>query len=282
MRQSRFKVFQFSLLALAISNRYVGLLIIPGLLPDYIQVRLLDHLLHKELPNPQHQTNLHAHHNATSTDGASYFNLNPKDILFDSKDPTLHKSLSVKQVLEKKLRWMTLGGQYDWTRKLYPSEPPPDFPEDIAKFINTLFPDMEAQAAIVNLYSPGDTLSMHRDISEEVNRGLVSISLGCECIFVLGIEDEVSHHVNKLAVRLKSGDALYMTGKSRLAWHGVPRILPNTCPAYLSDWPGLGYPEEWKYWMHNKRINLNVRQMREVGPRCTQKVLQKAKDICNL
>lgn len=125
------------------------------------------------------------------------------------------------QVLEKKLRWMTLGGQYDWTNKVYPAEPPPEFPTDIAEFINSLFPNVNAQAAIVNLYSPGDTLSMHRDVSEEIDRGLVSISLGCDCVFIIGLEDKATHDIQKLVIRLKSGDALLMTGESRLAWHGV-------------------------------------------------------------
>jgi alkylated DNA repair protein alkB family protein 1 len=61
---------------------------------------------------------------------------------------------------------------------------------------------------------------------------------------------------------LRSGDAVYMSGEARFAWHGVAKIVPGTCPDYLSDWPGKDFPD-WKNWMRNKRINLNVRQMRE-------------------
>lgn len=174
--------------------------------------------------------------------------------------------------MEKKLRWVTLGGQYDWTNKVYPDEAPPAFPEDIAKMINGLFPEMEAQAAIVNLYSPGDTLSLHRDVSEEVDRGLVSISLGCDCLFIIGLNSDVSDgsggqtpmdRPKFLTVRLKSGDAVYMSEESRFAWHGVPKVILGTCPDYLSDWPAEnGNFEPWRGWMMNKRINLNVRQMR--------------------
>lgn len=159
---------------------------------------------------------------------------------------------------------MTLGGQYDWTAKAYPGGPPPQFPQDIAALIRTLFPDMEPQAAIVNLYSPGDTLSMHRDVSEEVVEGLVSISIGCDAIFVIGLCDKDSiPEVQYEVLRLHSGDAVYMTGKSRLAWHGVPSIIPDTCPEYLEEWPGKEFPE-WTGWMKDKRINLNVRQMYKV------------------
>lgn len=178
----------------------------------------------------------------------------------------MHKPLSMERVLEKKLRWMTLGGQYDWTKKVYPSEEPPDFPVDVANLIRGLFPSMEPQAAIVNLYSPGDTLSLHRDVSEEVDKDLVSISMGCDCLFIVGIEDKThptgfQHRI----IRLRSGDALIMKDKARFAWHGVSKIIPNTCPSYLSNWPNdsSGQFSQWADWMKNKRINLNVRQMHE-------------------
>jgi hypothetical protein len=67
----------------------------------------------------------------------------------------------MRQVLQNKVRWMTLGGQYDWTKKVYPAEAPPEFPPDIANLIRGIFHDvLDPQAAIVNIYSPGDTLSM--------------------------------------------------------------------------------------------------------------------------
>lgn len=186
------------------------------------------------------------------------------------KDTSVHKPINIQHMLNKKLRWITLGGQYDWTNKVYPSKEPPAFPPDIAKLLHFLFPDMSSQAAIVNFYSPGDTLSLHRDVAEECDRGLVSISFGCEGIFVLGLEDEDGKGCKKLALRLKSGDAVFMTGASRYAWHGVPQIVSGTCPGYLRDWPVINAAhgedktyEHWKGWMANKRINLNVRQMRE-------------------
>ena len=113
---------------------------------------------------------------------------------------------------------------------------------------------------LVNLYSPGDTLSLHRDVSEEVNRGLVSISLGCDAIFIIGTSKGDDSESQYQVLRLKSGDAVYMSGESRYAWHGVPKIVPNTCPKMLEDWPGSSFAA-WEGYMKNKRINLNVRQM---------------------
>jgi alkylated DNA repair protein alkB homolog 1 len=236
---------------------------LPSLLPPATQKTLLLNLLHRDLSNPNHKTNLHLHYHVNyPAHQASFFSIDQSTVTFQPKDPAIHPSLAVKAALEKKLRWTTLGGQYDWTKKVYPAETPPEFPSDIAELLRGLFPDMEPEAAIVNLYSPGDSLSLHRDVSEEVDRGLVSVSLGCDAIFLIGLEDKTSGTTQHEVLRLKSGDAVLMSGQSRFAWHGVPKIIPGTCPEYLSDWPGEDFPE-WKGWMSNKRINLNVRQMRE-------------------
>jgi DNA alkylation damage repair protein AlkB len=189
----------------------------------------------------------------------SFFHDDPARIL-DPKDPAIHKPLSIQRVLERKLRWMTLGGQYNWTDKKYPSGPPPSFPEDIATLLRKMFPDTDAQAAIVNVYSPGDTLSVHRDVSEECDTGLISISFGCDGLFIVGHDSSDGCEI----VRLRSGDAVYMTGRSRFAWHGVPKIISSTCPSWLEDWPAVASDTllQWKGWMSGKRVNLNVRQMK--------------------
>jgi len=168
---------------------------------------------------------------------------------------------------------VTLGGQYDWTNRIYPGERPPEFPRDFAGFLETLFPETLAQAAIVNFYTPGDTMMMHRDVSEETDKGLVSISIGCDSLFMIAPNDigKMSEEEKKnvegrgyLLLRMRSGDALYMTKDSRFAWHGVPKVLKGTCPEYLENWPAEdGKFEGWRGWMKNKRINLNVRQMRD-------------------
>ncbi|TKA49091.1 hypothetical protein B0A54_01167 [Friedmanniomyces endolithicus] len=194
-------------------------------------------------------------------------------------------------MLDKKLRWMTLGGQYDWTAKTYPPTPPPPFPEDVKNLVEGLFP-MEAEAAIVNLYSPGDTLSVHRDVSEACAQPLVSISLGCEAIFLVALADDAASsasdvdsaattsnkdgingpgNLRSAVIRLRSGDAVLMSGSARYAWHGVPRVIADTCPGFMRSWPaatagasegGVGNRYEgYRGWMAGKRVNLNVRQM---------------------
>ncbi|KAI1638297.1 hypothetical protein F4809DRAFT_601221 [Biscogniauxia mediterranea] len=289
-----------------------GLLILPSLIPLSTQKVLLSRMIHRDLSNPAHQTNLHLHFNvpyredggesesATTNGGAdaeakSFFNYPPSTPPnFTPKDPSVHRPLSIKQVLGRRLSWVTLGGQYDWSNRQYPSEGEeagtPRFPPDIAGLLQTLFPDTLAQAAIVNFYSPGDTMMMHRDVSEHTDKGLVSLSIGCDALFMIAPNDfaaaaaeteevvgeeegeQKKKKKNKgyLLLRLRSGDAIYMSQESRYAWHGVPKVLKNTCPDFLADWPAGededededGRFEEWRGWMRNKRINLNVRQMK--------------------
>ena len=134
---------------------------------------------------------------------------------------------------------------------------------------------MRPEAAIVNVYSPGDTLALHCDVSENSDKGLVSISLGCDGIFIVGLEGEPNGGPQCLAIRLRSGDGVYMSGATRHAFHGLPQIIPSTCPDWLDAWPApLNLPEAegdnrvtsrkyeaWRGWLASKRINLNVRQM---------------------
>lgn len=193
--------------------------------------------------------------------------------MFEPKDASVHKPLSIHQVLDRRLHWVTLGGQYDWTNRVYPEAVPPGFPEDISHFLESLFPQTKPEAAIVNFYTPGDTMMMHRDVSEETAKGLVSLSFGCDGLFMITPDDvgkdspdpgQEPRRQEYLLLRIRSGDAIYMTKESRFAWHGVPMVLKGTCPDYLQDWPSDGDKyNDWRGWMANKRINLNVRQMKD-------------------
>ncbi|CAK7236718.1 hypothetical protein SBRCBS47491_009733 [Sporothrix bragantina] len=282
-----------------------GLLIVPRLVPLRVQKRLLDRMVHRDLANPRHQTNMHLHYDLPYPDnGASFFTYPPPanahsvDVLqgpgtFQPKDPSVHRALSIQQVLDKRLHWVTLGGQYDWTRRVYPDgveededdekNKIPRFPTDLTRLLAGLFPETDAQAAIVNFYTPGDTMMIHRDVSEETDKGLISLSIGCDALFMAAptgeFKDEAEHKECKdgkdgkdgrepyILIRLRSGDALYMSGHARFAWHGVPKVIKGTCPDELVAWPAGEHTDDryeaWRGWMRNKRVNFNVRQMRD-------------------
>ena len=258
----------------------------PRLIPPEIQVKLLSSLLHDNLANPRHNTNVNMHHvlpyEACRNGGAdssrlseafpnSFFHISPDSSeLFVPVNKDTHKDFTISQFFSSKLRWMTLGGQYDWTTKRYPPGDGPVFPEAIASLIHDLFLKMKPQAAIMNIYKPGDSLNMHRDVSEESDNALVSVSLGCDGIFIVGLQPRHDLEPKYAVIRLRSGDIVYMDGPARYAWHGVPQVIPNTCPRWLRCWPaninGQGQKEDtfnaWRGWLANKRVNLSVRQIK--------------------
>jgi alkylated DNA repair dioxygenase AlkB len=184
---------------------------------------------------------------------------------FEPKDPQLHEPLDVQSFLEKRLRWMALGGQHEGSAKIVSGDTPPVIPEDISKLLSAALLETSAHTAIVNIQSTRDTQSIHREVSKDGDLGLMSVSFGCDGLFLASHDDGNGCEI----FRLRSGDAVYMNGASRFAWHGVPKILASTCPAWLSIWPSLGENipgmppgpyQMWEGWMSSKRITLNVQQ----------------------
>ncbi len=85
---------------------------------------------------------------------------------------------------------------------------------------------------------------MHADRDEHSLAPVVSLSLGDSCVFRFGNPDTRGKPWTD--VELESGDAFVFGGASRLAYHGVPRIRPDT-----GD-PGTG--------LRNGRLNITLRE----------------------
>ena len=141
------------------------------------------------------------------------------------------------------LRWATLGRHYDWTERTYACDHAEPMPRHVAELCDDLCAvigsSMNAEAAIVNYYRPGDTMGGHVDDAEtDRSLPLVSVSLGCSAVFLVG---GATRDVAPTAVWLRSGDACIFVGEAaRSYYHGVPRILPDTCPSHLQEataWP---------------------------------------------
>jgi DNA oxidative demethylase len=91
-------------------------------------------------------------------------------------------------------------------------------------------------AAIVNLYSPGARLGLHRDAEEPAEAPVVTISLGDTCVFRLaGVDRRTGPFTD---VDLYSGDLLVFGGPSRRIYHGVPKVIEGTAPAGIGLPPG--------------------------------------------
>ncbi|KNC97061.1 alkylated DNA repair protein AlkB [Spizellomyces punctatus DAOM BR117] len=171
-----------------------------------------------------------------------------------------------------RLRWTSLGFQYNWSTKEYHLDRRPSFPPLIGELSTAIVEAVQgvtgyearqwkAEAGIINFYGLKDALMAHQDRSEEnAAAPLVSFSFGHSCIFLIGTE---SRDDIPTSVVLRSGDVLVMHGQSRLAFHSVPRILENTLPEYL--FPHVDEAPDWDLfaeYMAASRININVRQVK--------------------
>jgi alkylated DNA repair protein alkB family protein 1 len=172
---------------------------------------------------------------------------------------------------EAGMRWSTLGFSYDWTKRVYHADRHSPFPRDlqvvIASLVRRLPADegmrfaaegYEAQTAIVNYYPVGSSMCAHQDLSEvSIHRPLVSLSLGCSCVFLMGTQ---SRNDKPHAFWLRSGDVAVFTGPSRLAYHAVPRIMDDT-PSWLLHDAADDNASRYLQRMQGLRVNINVRQV---------------------
>lgn len=85
--------------------------------------------------------------------------------------------------------------------------------------------------ALVNFYGPGAKMGMHQDRDERADAPVVSLSLGDACVFRFG--NASGRDRPWTDVELRSGDLFVFGGPARLAFHGVPRTLPDTAPPAL-------------------------------------------------
>lgn len=193
---------------------------------------------------PPNATNLTLHHGPVGDRIAAHFN---------GTDPLPPSDPLSGAVLATRVRWATLGLPYDWTRRVYATAAPAPFPPPLATLVADLAAcvgsTVRAEAAIVNYYALDSTLGGHLDDAElYMGSPIVSIrsvgryapgamlmlhySLGCGAIFLIGGK---SKEEAPDAIYLRSGDVVIMGGASRLAYHGVPRILPQS----ELEWPSM-------------------------------------------
>ncbi len=131
----------------------------------------------------------------------------------------------------------------------------------------------------------GHVDNMERDYAYPV----VSASLGCAAVFLIGGQSKDDAPV---PVLLRSGDVVVLAGHSRLAFHGVARVVPDSAPQPLfgsavagagadgallvadsgaaepaaGGAPGPPHEEAcFRRFVAGARININVRQVESVA-----------------
>ncbi|XP_017226860.1 alpha-ketoglutarate-dependent dioxygenase alkB isoform X2 [Daucus carota subsp. sativus] len=160
--------------------------------------------------------------NSLATDLAYRWELSEEPSV-TSRESTI-KSISASTLL-RKLRWSTLGLQFDWSKRSYNVDLPhnkiPDLLSELAKKMAapsmSLGEEFQPEAAIVNYFGAGDMLGGHLDDMEaDWSKPIVSMSLGCKAIFLLGGK---SREDEPIAMFLRSGDIVLMAGEVRECFH---------------------------------------------------------------
>ncbi|KAF2292892.1 hypothetical protein GH714_029667 [Hevea brasiliensis] len=138
------------------------------------------------------------------------------------------KSISASALL-RKLRWSTLGLQFDWSKRNYNASLPhnkiPDALCQLAKRLAApamlMGEEFHPEAAIVNYFGLGDMLGVTWMTWKLIGKLLVAdcilplFSLGCKAIFLLGGK---SREDPPLAMFLRSGDVVLMAGEAESAF----------------------------------------------------------------
>ncbi len=149
--------------------------------------------------------------------------------LFVPRMPKTGKPMSVRMTNCGSLGWVTdkeRGYRYQPTHP-ETGRPWPAIPEALlALWTDVSGFDGPPEACLVNFYDPDAKMGLHQDRDEtEFDAPVVSVSLGDQCLFRVG---GVSRTDPTRSFRLSSGDVFVFGGESRLIFHGVDRIYPDT------------------------------------------------------
>ncbi len=149
--------------------------------------------------------------------------------LFTPRMPRTGKEMSVRMTNLGTLGWVTdqqQGYRYQDTHPVT-GERWPAMPQMLLDIWNDVSGyDVQPEACLVNFYDSSAKMGMHQDRDEDnFDAPVVSISLGDDCLFRIG---GTTRGGKTHGLRLCSGDVVMLSGVSRLAYHGISRIYPDT------------------------------------------------------
>jgi DNA oxidative demethylase len=148
--------------------------------------------------------------------------------LFQPRMPRTGKAFSVRMSNCGPLGWVSDETGYRY-QAAHPATgaPWPAIPGRLLEAWAELAPAAPPpEACLINVYDAAARMGLHQDRDEaEMAAPVVSLSLGDTALFRIG---GVSREAPTRSFRLASGDAMTLGGPSRLAFHGVDRILSGT------------------------------------------------------
>jgi alkylated DNA repair protein (DNA oxidative demethylase) len=138
------------------------------------------------------------------------------------------KPMSVAMTNFGPLGWFTDSAGYRYqAHHPHTGEAWPDIPQVLLDLWAELAdPRVPPDACLVNHYGPEARMSLHQDRDEQdLGVPVLSVSLGDTAVFRIG---GTRRSDPTRSLRLASGDVCLLAGASRLAFHGVDRILPGS------------------------------------------------------
>jgi alkylated DNA repair protein (DNA oxidative demethylase) len=148
--------------------------------------------------------------------------------LFQPRMPRSGKPFSVRMTNCGPLGWVSDAGGYRY-QPTHPDTgaPWPPMPACVLRAWAELAPQAPPpEACLINFYEPGARMGLHQDRDEQdFSAPVLSLSLGDSCLFRIGGPIRAAP---TRSFRLQSGDALTLAGPSRLAFHGVDRVMAGT------------------------------------------------------
>ena len=165
---------------------------------------------------------------------------------FTPRMPRTGRPMSVEMSNCGPLGWVTdkeRGYRYQSTHP-ETGRPWPPMP----RFLLALWRDLAGypappEACLINIYRGKARMGQHQDKDEkDFSAPVLSVSLGDDAVFSVG---GLKRSDPRERMTLRSGDVLVMGGTSRLAFHGIDRLVPGTSNLV----PGGG------------RINLTLRRV---------------------
>jgi len=148
--------------------------------------------------------------------------------LFTPTMPRTGNPFSVAMTNCGRLGWVsdkTGGYRYQETHPIT-GKPWPAMPKLVSQIWRNLA-DYAAlpEACLINFYTPGARLGLHRDEDEkDFSAPVISVSLGASARFRVG---GLKRRDPTKSIMLESGDIVILAGQSRLAYHGIDRIFPG-------------------------------------------------------
>lgn len=143
--------------------------------------------------------------------------------------------MSVRMTSAGRLGWVADRRGYRYAPRHPSGRPWPPIPPEILAVWRALSDwPADPDCCLINWYDPGARMGLHQDRDEgDFTAPVLSISLGDTGVFRLG---GTTRGGRTTRIDLESGDVLILAGPSRLAHHGIARILPGT--STLLDSPG--------------------------------------------